>query len=192
MNFLKSLSFDFREIVLVDEGLYKQPLIPSVLWLALEKSSIHLWGAILKRYRVEFEYTYTTDDAHTCLGEFDEERHISKIHALVSTTLDTPHNLIFQVIQTVMHEYIHASQSYHDSDHFNNVAECKTMIDYLSEWREIQALAHCAFLELMEYTDRPTRTVDYYTDMPQNIKRKFYRQIARWAKKYDVTFKLTK
>lgn len=191
MNYLRSIDFDFRDILEIDKGLYKKPLIPAVLWKALEQSSIALWPSILKPYRVYFTLTQVDDLAHTCMGEYDEDTHTSNVVALVSKN-DTHHNLIFQVIQTVMHEYIHASQSYCNSEQFNNVGDSKTFEDYLSEWREIQALAHCAFLEIMEYTDRPTRTMDLYSEVPEKIRKAFYRNISRWSQRYQVILQLNK
>jgi hypothetical protein len=186
MNFLRSITFDFRDLIHVDREKYRIPLIPAVLWHALEKTPIERWRLLLRLYRIDFSHERTEDPVHTCVGEYDEDSAWSKIIAHVSSN-DTEHNLVFQVIQTMMHEYIHASQSNCNSDEFNSVGVDD---DYLSEWREIQALSHCAYLELMEYQDRPTRTIEWYESATRKVRREFYQYIYRWYLKYQVDKKL--
>lgn len=191
MNFLKSVSCDFRKFLYVNREVYKRAIVPAILWKALEKTDIVLWGLILKKFRVNFIVSETEDPAHTVLGEFHGDKDKVFVHAMVSKT-DTHHNLIFQVIQTVMHEYIHASQIYCNEDTFLDFQESNNFIEYISEWREIQALSHCAFLEIMEYTDRPTLTTGYYLDAPDRVKKRFWKFVVRWSNKYQVNLQLKK
>lgn len=184
MGYLKSIDFDFRDLLYVNRDVYKRPLIPSVLWNTLENSRLEVWNHVLRLFRVTLEIEETEDPVHTGLGEYDEDKNWSTIKILRSKS-DTTHNLIFQVIQTIMHEYIHASQAECNSEMFNDVKSTEKFEDYISEWREIQALAHCAYLEIMEYDERPTRTTDWYSYASPSTRKEFYKFIYRWYLKYN-------
>lgn len=185
MGYLKSIDFDFRDLLYVNRDVYKRPLIPSVLWNTLENSRLEVWCHVLRLFRVTLEIEETEDLVHTGLGEYDEDKNWSTIKILRSKS-DTTHNLIFQVIQTIMHEYIHASQAECNSEMFNDVKSTEKFEDYISEWREIQALAHCAYLEIMEYDERPTRTTDWYSYASPSTRKEFYKFIYRWYLKYNT------
>lgn len=191
MKFLKSVSCDFRNFLYVNEKIYKTPLIPAVLWRSLEKTDIVLWYLILKRLRIDFTISTVEEGAHTVVAEFDSETHSISMQAFISKE-DTHHNLIFQVIQAAMHEYIHASQYSCNEESYNNFDVPVDYQSYLEEWREVQAFSHCAFLEIMEYTDRPTRTVEQYQETAHKTKKHFWKFIFRWANKYGTNLLLKK
>jgi len=191
MKFLKSVSCDFRNFLYINEKIYKTPLIPAVLWRSLEETDIVLWYLILKRLRIDFTISTIEEGAHTVVAEFDSEAHRISMQAFISKE-DTHYNLIFQVIQAAMHEYIHASQHSCNEESYNNFDVSSNYQSYLEEWREVQAFSHCAFLEIMEYTDRPTRTVEQYQETSHKTKKHFWKFIFRWANKYETNLLLKK
>ncbi len=168
MNFLEQSNFDWMELLNFYERPFRAKLNPSKLWRDLdeyENDSVGL-SNYFKKWRTKVEYRqplkkswskyvavggeYSPDDRQCCIQiySFDFDKHKFEVK--------TWNKFKYRVIQTLMHEMIHFMQYDRRNDEYSNYilphkkvghslkdAERK----YLSEFDEIQAYAHCVYLD---------------------------------------------
>lgn len=226
MNFLEQSDFDWMDLLNFTERPFRAKLNPSKLWRDLdeyENDSVGLSNYFKKwRTKVEFrdpprknatKYVYVG-------GEYSPEDRQCAIqiyslnfdkHEFSQTTWD---KFKYRVIQTLMHEMIHFMQYDRRNDEYSNYVLPHKKIGhslkdaerrYLSEFDEIQAYAHCIYLDfkmkrpniplevllarIKKYNDSSTlryilKTFDY--DFKNNYAiPKLIQHIVKWDRKYD-------
>jgi hypothetical protein len=164
MKFIEELTFDFIEFLPFNERPFKSKLIPAKIWKDLDKYKDDLSG--LKNYcrKWKTKVSFISDDETKISGEYDSTE--SKCGLFIYSPNPTKINFCEQVmtwrefkydfIQTLMHEMIHFMQySNKEDDGKTKVYSYRLSGDdqtdyergYYSEFGEIQAYAHCIFLD---------------------------------------------
>ena len=210
-KFLANFSGDFVKILGVD----LPKLVPSELWNALDRYRNDPAG--MKRYlHKNHKTTLHTDHSKNkeffVSGEFamDEER--IQLFTVRPRFFDDKlwDSFKFEVIITLMHEYIHFMQWMYDENEFDFVLlhkEHKNLDnqeerEYYASWSEIQAYAHCILMEikarnvnLPAHKGLTAKRIGYYSPTLKTIRSKFdgfdyplkylYREVLRWEKRYE-------
>jgi hypothetical protein len=210
-DLMRSYDYNFVDLLKVD----LPELNPAFLWQKLDSFRNDPRGERLKRFLArKYKTTLSTDivgDGFCVSGEFamDEEKvklFVCRSEKLASKEWD---NFKFELIITLMHEYIHYMQWLYDEDEFEFVLlhkESKNESiqedrDYYAGWSEIQAYAHCILMEMKaRNANKPAhemlraKRVGYYSPTLKHIKSKFdgfdyplrylYREILRWEQRY--------
>lgn len=117
----------------------------------------------------------------------------------------------FEVIVTLMHEYIHYMQWIYHEDRYELILLHKESKDtqeqeereYYAAWGEIQAYSHCILMEMKTRNPKKpvyemirSKRVGYYSPTLKRIKSSFdgfdyplkylYKEILRWERKYEA------
>ena len=170
MKFLETIDYDWIEMLNFCERPFRAKFIPSKIWIDLDKYRNDSQGLInyYKKWRTKIEFRREPSKAK-CYetyvaigGEYDPETRQCGIHIYTdhfnrfSFTDITWEKFKYRIIQIHMHELIHFMQFDRRGDEwsgyilpFKKVRQRKKNEErkYLSEFDEIQAYAHCVFLD---------------------------------------------
>lgn len=228
MKFLQSIDFDFIDILPFHRRPFRAKFIPSKVWCDLdeyENDSVGL-SNYLKKWRTRIEWRPAPSKANVYKeyvalgGEYSPDERQITLHIYSpnfdkhSFSVKSWDKFKYRLIQTQMHEMIHFMQYDRRYDQWSNyvvpykrvgVKKIDSEREYLSEFDEIQAYAHCCFIDLkcrrpkmdMDYLlnnckvrrDSPTlhyflKTFNY--DFKNNhATQKIVQQIGKWDRKYS-------
>lgn len=228
MKFLETSNFNWMELLNFSEQPFRAKLIPAKVWKDMDKyknDSVGLANYV-KKWRTRIEWLPKTSsklksDVYISVGgEYDPhgrritisvyEMDFNKFHFTKASWI----RFKFRFIQTLMHEMIHFMQFDRRDDQWSSyVIPYKKVGDkeknshrrYLSNFDEIQAYAHCVYLDFR--MRRPTidlntllkrhkkkkdsNTLHYFMstfnyDFKHNpATKKIIQQIAKWDRKYS-------
>ena len=227
MNFLEKSDFDWMEMLNFYERPFRAKLNPSKIWRDLdeyENDSVGL-SNYFKKWRTKIEWKVPPNKPlwHKYVavgGEYAPEERQCCIQ-IYTTNFDnhkfdtvTWNKFKYRVIQTLMHEMIHFMQydrRYDESSNYvvpyKRIGHSKKDAErrYLSEFDEIQAYAHCVYLDFKMKRPkvplnlllnrckkkRDSSTLHYFLktfdyDFRNNISpQKIIQQISKWDRKYS-------
>jgi len=212
-QFLSNYNGNFTELLNVD----LPKLVPSQLWHKLDKYRDDYLGINLKRYLARYYKTtlYTERSKNsdfTVSGEFafDEEKiQVFTVRPRIFTNAEWD-KFKFEIIVTMMHEYIHHMQwSFHEDEYEfvllhreSNDPDKQEDREYYAAWCEIQAYSHCILMEMRSVNlKKPVhemlraKRIGSYSPTLKAIKKSFdgfdyplkylYKEILRWDRKYQ-------
>jgi hypothetical protein len=228
MNFLEKINYDWLDLLNFFERPFRAKLTPSKVWKDLDRYRNDSVGLVnyCKKWRTKVEFRPEKSKAkyyenHIAVGgEYDpEERQcIIQIHTdyydKFKFTEASWNKFKFKFIQVLMHEMIHFMQYDRRFDEWSNyvvpykkIGHVKKDAErrYLSEFDEIQAYAHCIYLdykmtrpnipvnELLSRfkTNKDSKTFNYilkaFNDDYRNNHaiHKIIQQVDKWDRKYD-------
>lgn len=235
MKFLESANFDWMEMLNFYEPPFRAKFIPAKVWKDLdryENDSVGL-SHYLRKWRTRIEWHKEKSKAkyyesYIAIGgeyAFDERQVVLIIMTdnfdKFNFTVKSWDRFKYKVIQVMMHELIHFMQYDRRDDqcsnyvmHYKKVGHSRKDAEraYLSEFDEIQAYAHCIWLDFK--VDKPKvplekllsrahhksdsktlsyflRTFDYDYKNNHAIP-KIMKQIIKWDRKYDKVIKASK
>ena len=228
MKYIQSLNFDWIEILNFYERPFRAKFIPAKIWNELDlcrnnqqalTNYVKKWRtAIIWKKELSSSKVYKTHIA--IVGEYDPEKRQSCLFICTDNfknfkfTPETWDKFKYRIIQTLMHEIIHCSQFTKRGDEWSNYVlpykkVGKEKIDkerrYYSEFDEIQAYAHCVYLDFKMKRPkvplnillnrckkkRDSSTLHYFLktfdyDFRNNISpQKIIQQISKWDRKYS-------
>jgi len=228
MNYLEKADFDWMDLLNFYERPFRAKLIPAKVWVDLDSykhDSIGLTN-YARKWRTKIEWRNEKSKAKWATnyvaigGEYSpDDRQITlqiytkKFNSFPFTDKSWS-SFKMRFIQTLMHEIIHFMQYDRRGDEWSNyvvpykkvgIAKKDEQRAYLSEFDEIQAYAHCVYLDfkmrrpnvdidtlLNRYkTKRDSSTLHYFLktfdyDLRNNIAtRKIIDQIGKWDRKYN-------
>lgn len=227
MKFLETAHYDWMEMLNFYERPFRAKLIPSKVWRDLDcyrNDSVGL-SNYCKKWRTKVEFVKEPTKAKVWKkyigvgGEYDPENRqcVMLIHSLNFDkhvfTESAWTRFKYRFIQTLMHELIHFMQYDRRDDEYSNyivpykrVGHAKRDAErrYLSEFDEIQAYAHCVYLDykinvptksveelISRCKKEDSRTLNYFLrtfnyDYKNNQAiPKIVQQILKWDKKYQ-------
>lgn len=230
MNFLEKCDYDWLDLLNFNERPFRAKLIPSKVWKDLDRYRNDSVGLInyCKKWRTKIEFCKNKSKAKLYEsyipigGEYDpEERQcVVQIHTdyydKFKFTDASWDKFKFKFIQVLMHELIHFMQYDRRFDEWSNyvvpyksVGHLKKDAErrYLSEFDEIQAYAHCIYLDykmlrpnvpvdvlLSRFkSKKDSKTFNYilkvfdYDHRNNYAIHKIIQQINKWDRKYDQT-----
>jgi hypothetical protein len=230
MNFLEQSNFDWMELLNFYERPFRAKLNPSKIWRDLDEYKNDSVGLsnYFKKWRTKVEFRPLQNKRATKYvyvgGEYSPDDRQCSIHIYSLDFNKHPFEqknwdkFKYRVIQTLMHEMIHFMQYDRRNDEYSNYilphkkvghslkdAERK----YLSEFDEIQAYAHCVYLDFKVYrpnipletllarvkTKRDSSTLHYILktfdyDFKNNFAiPKLMQHIVKWDRKYKLNIK---
>jgi hypothetical protein len=228
MTYLEKADFDWMDLLNFYERPFRAKLIPAKVWVDLDSykhDSIGLTN-YARKWRTKIEWRNEKSKAKWATnyvaigGEYSpDDRQITlqiytkKFNSFPFTDKSWS-SFKMRFIQTLMHEIIHFMQYDRRGDEWSNyvvpykkvgIAKKDEQRAYLSEFDEIQAYAHCVYLDfkmrrpnvdidtlLNRYkTKRDSSTLHYFLktfdyDLRNNIAtRKIIDQIGKWDRKYN-------
>lgn len=232
MKFLEEANFDWLDMLNFYERPFRAKLIPSKVWVDLDKYRNDGKGLsnYFKKWRTCVQFLPYKSKAKMYEkyipvgGEYDPENRqcIIQIYTLnydnFEFTTESWARFKFKLIQVLMHEIIHFMQFDRRCDEWSNyVVPYKKVgtlkIDnerrYLSEFDEIQAYAHCVWLDykmlksnfsvdaLLARSNikRDSKTLHYvlktfnYDYQNNEAIPKIIQQIGKWDRKYQRTIR---
>lgn len=235
MKFLQEANFDWLDMLNFVERPFRAKLIPSKVWIDLDKYRNDSKGLsnYFKKWRSCIQFLPSKSNAKmydkyiAVGGEYDPEKRqcIVQIHTInydsFKFTEDTWARFKFKLVQVLMHEMIHFMQYDRRGDEWSNyVVPYKTVghlkIDserrYLSEFDEIQAYAHCIWLDYKMFhpsisvddllarskVQRDSKTLHYilktfnYDYRNNEAIPKIIQQIGKWDRKYHRTIRVNR
>lgn len=193
-------------------------LRPAKLWEIMDKYRNDTHGHKLKRYLARYHKTtlYTERSPGTDFyvsGEFafDEEQMQIFTFRPKKFTDKAWDAFKFEVIVTLMHEYVHFMQWIYHEDRYEFVllhkesgdAKKQEEREYYAAWGEIQAYSHCILMEMKTRNpNKPAaemlqaKRTGYYSPTLKRIKSNFdgfdyplkylYKEVLRWERKYEA------
>jgi hypothetical protein len=227
MNFLEKLDYDWLDLLNFQERPFRAKLIPSKVWkdLDLYRNDAVGLSNYCKKWRTKVQFcnqpkrTKTYDKYVAIGGEYDPEFRQCTIHVYTLNfnkfefTDMSWYSFKRRFLQTLMHELIHFMQFDRRDDQwstyvvpYKRVGQKKKDAErkYLSEFDEIQAYAHCAYLDLK--MNRPRLSLDTLLSRCKNKRdsstlhyflktfnydfknnpatQKIIQQIGKWDRKY--------
>ena len=226
MNFLETANFDWMEMLNFYERPFRAKLIPAKIWRDLDEYENDSSGLsnYFKKWctRIEFrEPPRKSWEKYVAVGgEYAPDERQCTIHIYTTNfdkytfTQKTWDKFKYRLMQTLMHELIHFMQYDRRYDQCSNYVVPFKKIGhsrkdaeraYLSEFDEIQAYAHCVYLDfkmkrpnvdintlLTRYKKkRDSSTLHYFLktfdyDLRNNMAtRKIIDQIGKWDRKYN-------
>lgn len=228
MKYIQSLNFDWIEILNFYERPFRAKFIPAKIWNELDlcRNNQDALTNYVKKWRtvIVWKKELSTSKVYKTYiaigGEYDPEKRQSCLFICTDNyknfkfTQDSWDKFKYRIIQTLMHEIIHCSQFTKRGDEWSNYVlpykkVGKEKVDkerrYYSEFDEIQAYAHCVFLDLK--VSKPTieipillnrckkyrdsKTLHYYLkafdyDFKNNFApKKILQHVAKWDRKYS-------
>lgn len=235
MKFLEEANFDWLDMLNFFERPFRAKLNPSKVWISLDKYRNDSKGLsnYVKKWRTRIEFLPSKSKAKmydkyiAVGGEYDPEQRqcILQIHTLnydsFQFTEDTWARFKFKLVQVLMHEIIHFMQYDRRHDEWSNYVVPykkvgKLKIDserrYLSEFDEIQAYAHCIWLDYKMFcpsipvdlllarskVKRDSKTLHYilktfnYDYRNNHAIQKIIQQVNKWERKYERTIRLSR
>ena len=228
MKFLENANYDWMDMLNFCERPFRAKLIPAKVWKDLDNYRNDPKGLsnYCKKWRTRLEWKAEPSKAEVYKtyvsigGEYDpNDRQITiQLHTLEfdkhKFTNKSWNKFKYRFIQTLMHEMIHFMQYDRRGDEWSNyvlphkkIGHQKKDLErrYLSEFDEIQAYAHCVFLDFKTFrpnVDIPTlisrakthsdsktlhwilRTFNYDYRNNKAIP-KIMQQIIKWDRKYQ-------
>lgn len=228
MQFLENADYDWIGLLNFYERPFRAKLNPAKVWKDLdeyENDSVGLSNYV-KKWRTKIEWIEQKSKAKVYKdfiaigGEYSpEDRQCTLIiHSTNfdkhSFTCESWDRFKYRFIQTLMHEMIHFMQFDRRDDSYSNyvvpykrVGQKKKDEErrYLSEFDEIQAYAHCVYLDFKMFKPNvdidtllsrckkkvDSRTLHYFLktfdyDFRNNVSpRKIIDQIGKWERKYN-------
>lgn len=231
MRFLENLDLNWMELLNFYEPPFRAKLNPAKIWRDLdeyENDSVGL-SNYFKKWRTKIEFReplkkswalskyvsvggeYAPDERQCCIQiyTYDFNKH--------EFTVKSWDKFKYRVIQTLMHEMIHFMQYDRRYDESSNYVLPHKKVGhslkdaeraYLSEFDEIQAYAHCVYLDIK--TNHPNREVSSFLNMPRLKERcpsttlkyilktfnydcrnnyaihKLFKQVLKWDRKYKL------
>jgi hypothetical protein len=228
MHFLETANYDWMGLLNFYERPFRAKLIPAKVWKDLDKYENDSLGLsnYVKKWRTKIEWIEQKSKAKVYRdfiaigGEYSpEDRQCTLIiHSRnFNSHIFTPESwdrFKYRFIQTLMHELIHFMQYDRRDDSYSNYVVPYKRVGhkkkdeerrYLSEFDEIQAYAHCVYLDFRVFKpnididvllSRCKRKVDSKTlhyflktfnyDFRNNVSpQKIVQQIAKWDRKYN-------
>ena len=229
MNFLETINFDWMDLLSFQERPFRAKLIPSKVWRDLDRYKNDSKGLsnYFKKWRTKIEFLKEPNAAIVYKnyvavgGEYDPEtrQSIIQIHTLEFDKFNFSDKswdkFKYRVIQTLMHELVHFMQYDRRCDESSNyilphkkLGQDKKDSErrYLSCFDEIQAYAHCVYVDLK--TNHPHREVSSLLSIKKIKQRspsstlryilktfnydhvnnyaipKLFQQIVKWDRKY--------
>jgi len=228
MQYLQNLEIDWIDLLNFYERPFRAKIVPAKMWEDLDKYKNDQEGLVnyFKKWKTRIRWIKQISKAkifktHVAVGgEYaPDEKHIY-LHLYTDCfnkhqfTEKSWESFKYRVIQTLMHEVIHYMQfSRRQSIWSNYVVPYKKVGNtkkdaerrYLSEFDEIQAYAHCVYLDFK--TKRPntpiktllgrcknkkdSSTLHYFLktfnyDFRNNVSpQKLFQQIGKWERKYN-------
>lgn len=222
MKFIEELTFDFIEFLPFHKRPFKARLIPAQIWIDLDlyKDNIHGLGDYCKKWKTKVRFV--KDKSTSVGGEYDSIDNqctlfiFSPKSPYVKFSRDTLpwKEFKYQFIQTLMHEMVHFMQ-YSNADELGSTTIYSYKIsgnpkkdeerEYHSEVGEIQAYAHCIFLDLKTKSNEPivellkrcktTRESQTLTSILETFDNDFcenyalhrlVKEIIRWDMRYNI------
>ena len=227
MKFLESANYDWMELLNFYERPFRAKLIPAKVWKDLDRYRGDSVGLVnyCKKWRCKIEWrekpsTAKTYESYVAIGgEYDAETR-QVIMQLYTLKFDSHHftpesweKFKYRFIQTLQHELIHFMQYDRRADQWSNYVLPHKKIGhdkkdaerrYLSEFDEIQAYAHCVYLDFKTYKPnisieeligrakrkRDSKTLHYilktfnYDFKNNHAIPKLMQQILKWDRKY--------
>lgn len=208
MKFLETANFDWIGLLNFYERPFRAKLIPAKVWSDLDDYENDSKGLsnYCKKWRTKVEFRKEPSKAEMYKeyvaigGEYDtENRQITM--QLYTLNFDrhkfSPKSwdkFKYRFIQTLMHEMIHFMQYDRRNDEWSNyvlphkkIGHLKKDAErrYLSEFDEIQAYAHCCYLDFKTY--RPN--IDIHTLLSRARKRKDSSTLRYILKTFNYDYK---
>lgn len=174
MKYLENANFNWMELLNFYEPPFRAKLIPAKVWRDLDRYKNDSVGLanFCKKWRTKIEWKDPPSKAKVYEtyvaigGEYDPENR--QILMLLHTNKFDKHKFTqvswdkfkYRFIQTLMHEIIHFMQFDRRADQWSNYVLPHKKIGhekkdaerrYLSEFDEIQAYAHCCYLDFKTY-----------------------------------------
>jgi hypothetical protein len=228
MTYLENANFDWMDLLNFYERPFRAKLIPAKVWLDLDSYKNNPVGLsnYVRKWRTKIQWCREkskakwTENYVAIGGEYSpDERQITlqiytQKYSTFQFTDKSWSSFKFRLMQTLMHEIIHFMQYDRRSDEWSNyvvpykkvgIAKKDEQRAYLSEFDEIQAYAHCVYLDfkmrrpnvdfdilLSRYKQkRDSSTLHYFLktfnyDLRNNhATRKIIDQIGKWDRKYN-------
>jgi len=182
MSWVCGINADVMQIIAPNAPRKYPKLIPKRLVKRLGAFDPERWTDVLSKHRIDLIIN-DCDCTVPVIAEFDEKRD----YILLQITNSLHPNLVFHVIQTIMHEMIHVGQSNREVDDYHKCVDKgkDEFDDYLSLKGEIEAYSHCLFLEVMDgnnLLDCPTfKTYSSTSEKVQKLLQNYFR---RWSRTY--------
>ena len=235
MKFLENANFDWMELLNFNERPFRASFIPAKVWKDLDYYENDSQGLInyFKKWRTKVEWIKEKSNAKIYKnyiavgGEYDADTRqcIIQIHTnkfdSFAFTIETWSRFKYKLIQVLMHELIHFMQYDRRGDEssryivpYKKVGHAKKDAErrYLSEFDEIQAYAHCVYLDYKVFRPtmsvssliarsrryRDSRTLHYilstfdYDYRNNHAIPKLMQQIMKWDRKYSRYIKSTR
>lgn len=227
MNFLETLDYDWLDVLNFQERPFRAKLIPAKVWrdLDLYRNDPTGLSNYCKKWRTKIEYLKVpkknkTYEKYVAVGgEYDPEFRQCTIHIYTLNFNTFQFSDISwssfkkRFLQTLMHEMIHFMQFDRRDNQwstyvlpYKRIGQKKKDAErkYLSEFDEIQAYAHCVYLDLKMNRPRvaletllsrckhkrDSSTLHYFLktfnyDFKNNVAtQKIIQQIGKWDRKY--------
>jgi hypothetical protein len=141
------------------------------------------WQKVLRAYRTDL----TEDDSDCVSAEFLDCS--NRIKIVIGKVVSVRDDVAFTTLQTLLHELIHVNQFNTDESQYYKPT-CPVTgdedRDYYALFGEVQAFAHCIFLESIDHGTLNTPTMERYRDAHPNTIKTLYKQIHRWKHKYQA------
>jgi hypothetical protein len=228
MNYLQSLHFDFVDMLNFEDRPFRAKIIPSKIWKDLDnyKNNSKALVNYVKKWRCKLEWVNTNSKAKVFQtyveigGEYDPDKRQSTLIIHTTNFDNFPFTekswdaFKYRITGTLMHEIIHFMQFHRRDDEWSNYVVPYKKIGhekkdaeraYLSEFDEIQAYAHCVYLDFKSFrpnipietllnrckTHRDSKTLHYFLktfdyDFRNNVSpQKIIQQITKWERKYN-------
>jgi hypothetical protein len=235
MKFLEEANFDWLDMLNFFERPFRAKLIPAKVWVDLDKYRNDSKGLsnYFKKWRTRIEFLSCKSKSKlyekyiSVGGEYDPEKRqcILQIYTLeyknFKFTDDTWARFKFKLVQVLMHELVHFMQYDRRCDEWSNyvvpykkVGKLKIDIErrYLSEFDEIQAYAHCIWLDYKMFrasvsvddllarsaVNRDSKTLHYilktfnYDYRNNEAIPKVIQQVSKWDRKYQRTIRASR
>lgn len=192
MKFVESaqlcdIGIDFRDLLPgLNRTLYKHPFVPKNLWGSFGNHfDIDRWNKYLKKHRMKIIVNEEVSPEQVN-GSFFLEDHSIELEIPKKSSYDVD-KLRFSVLQTAMHELVHAKQFSNAPMLYSLVLEKqeKKYETYHSQFGEIEAFAHCIALEFLANGKWGSGdTIQRYDGCTPKVKRALNRQIKHWIRIY--------
>lgn len=229
MNFLQKINFDFIDFLPFADRPCRAKLIPSKVWEDLDayRNDSEGLSNYCKKWRTSVKFLRNHSKSQfykkyvAVGGEYYERQNIILIYTKdfdnFEFTEESWSRFKYKFLQTLMHEFIHfmqydrryeePSNCYYPYRRANSRAKNEER-KYHSNFDEVQAYAHCIYLDLRNAKPNKDihdllisckkrssshtlsmilRTFDYET-RGNHVFDKLYREIVRWHNRYEKQF----
>lgn len=235
MKFLEQTDFDWMKMLNFHKLPFRAKLIPAKVWIDLDKYRNNSVGLVnyCKKWRTKISFIEQKSKTKLLKtyvaigGEYDPEKRqcIIIIHTVNFNTFlfteESWQRFKFKFLQVLMHELIHFMQYDRRNDEWSNyvvpykkIGHCAKDNErrYLSEFDEIQAYAHCIFLDykmdcphvsidtllVRSKTKRDSKTLNYilkafnYDYKNNHAIPKIIQQVGKWDRKYEKVLRASR
>lgn len=209
-DLIQNYNFNFVDLLHVD----LPSLVPAKLWNDLDKYRDNPKGMqryLARNYKTKFQYQFDPRECRVS-GEFNMETERVTIFAKIARSW-YPKDwdaYKFEIIVTLMHEYIHFMQWLRSGDEMelvllhkeSNNPDKQEDREYYAGWSEIQAYGHCVYMEMKaKNANKPcaemlqSKRRSWYSPSLRQFRDAFdgfdyplrylYREVLRWEKRYE-------